>query len=97
MYDLGEKLKNLRIKKKFTQEQVAKRIGLHKSSINGYENDNRVPPTEILSKLALFYNVSTDYLLGHDNRKFIYVNQLSDKQIEILESLIEEMKTENKK
>ncbi|MFB9827786.1 helix-turn-helix domain-containing protein [Lederbergia wuyishanensis] len=59
---LGERLKSLRGKR--TQEEVANLLGLSRARYSHYENNRVEPDTEILNKLADFYNVTTDYLLG---------------------------------
>lgn len=92
MYDFGTRLKELRENKKITQTQLAKRLNLHKSSIYGYENNIRTPSLEVFSQLALFYGVSTDYLLGHDNRNTICIDGLTDRQIEIINLLLLEFR-----
>jgi transcriptional regulator with XRE-family HTH domain len=61
---LGERLKKLRNERKITQEELGKKVNVTKVSISGYENGNRNPDTETLQKLADFFEVSTDYLLG---------------------------------
>jgi HTH-type transcriptional regulator, competence development regulator len=61
---LGDRLRKLRLDKKLTQEELGKKINVTKVSISGYENGNRTPDTETLQKLADFFNVTTDYLLG---------------------------------
>ncbi|BAD74778.1 transcriptional regulator [Geobacillus kaustophilus HTA426] len=63
-YVLGDRLRKLRQEKKLTQEELGKKINVTKVSISGYENGNRTPDTETLQKLADFFNVTTDYLLG---------------------------------
>lgn len=92
MYDLGLRLKEVRIRKKLTQKQVADRISLDTSTISGYENNIKTPSLEVLIKLALLYNVSSDYLLGIDNRPMIYVDGLAQKQVDIINDLLEEFK-----
>ncbi|CUH96552.1 hypothetical protein P22_2642 [Propionispora sp. 2/2-37] len=92
MYDFGMRLRKLREDKKLTQIQVAKRLNLHKSSIYGYENNIRTPSLEVLSQLALFYGVTTDYLLGHENRRIICVDGLTERQMEIINILLLEFK-----
>lgn len=64
---LGKRLKILRSEKKITQEELGKVVNVTKVSISGYENGNRTPDTETLQKLADFFNVSTDYLLGRSD------------------------------
>src|SRR5690625_1517924 len=54
----------MRTKKKITQEELGRKVNVTKVSISGYENGNRNPDTDTLQKLADYFNVSTDYLLG---------------------------------
>lgn len=61
---LGYRLKALRTKKKLTQKQLAEKINVTHVSISGYENGNRSPDTDTLEKIADYFGVSTDYLLG---------------------------------
>ena len=60
----GDRLKKLRQEKKLTQEQLGKIIHVSKVSISGYESGDRTPDTENLSRLANYFEVTTDYLLG---------------------------------
>lgn len=66
---LGNRLKMLRTEKKITQEELGKFVNVTKVSISGYENGNRTPDTETLQKLADYFDVSTDYLLGRTDVK----------------------------
>lgn len=65
----GERLKRLRIEKKLTQSELGNIINVTKVSISGYENGNRSPDTDTLQKLADYFGVSTDYLLGRTDIK----------------------------
>ena len=65
----AEKLKNLRKCKKITQEELAKIINVERSSIGKYESANTIPSNDTLIKIAEYFNVSTDYLLGKANVK----------------------------
>ena len=91
MYDFGERLRQARINKRLNIKQVSERLGMHRSSVSGYENNTRTPTVEILTKFALLYNVTTDYLLGIDNKKFLCVDRLTDRQVEALRIFIDEM------
>lgn len=62
-------LKEARIQKKLTQNQVAELIQIKQSNLSKYENGTLEPNMEQLSKLALLYNVKTDWLLGIDNKE----------------------------
>lgn len=58
-----KRLKELRIQKGLTQQQVANAIGKTYQAYSYYENGKRDPDTETLKLLADFFNVSIDYLL----------------------------------
>jgi transcriptional regulator with XRE-family HTH domain len=57
-------LRSLREEKKISQAALAKEIGITKSTIGLYETGDNVPDVKTLSRLADFYDVSADYLLG---------------------------------
>lgn len=61
---LGKKLKRLRIEKGLSQVQLAQKIGKKPSSVGMYEREQREPSHSALLKLAEFFEVSIDYLLG---------------------------------
>ena len=69
MDTLGRRLKQLREENGFTLEYVATRLNTTKTSIARYEKNDREPKSEMISALADFYNVSTDYLLGRTNER----------------------------
>lgn len=60
----GERLKEARLKKKLTQEELAKQIGVAKSTLTGYEKGNREPDFFKIQKLTSILDVNADYLLG---------------------------------
>lgn len=61
---LGDKIKKLREGKNISQKELAKEIGVTDAMVSMYENDKKNPSLEVITKLAAFFNVSTDYLLG---------------------------------
>ncbi|WP_126990601.1 helix-turn-helix domain-containing protein [Candidatus Kurthia intestinigallinarum] len=64
---LGDRLKKLRKEKKLTQQDLASKINVTHVSISGYESGRRSPDTDTLQKLADYFEVSTDYLLGRSD------------------------------
>ena len=64
----SEKLKALRKEQKITQEQLAKILGVERSSVKKYETGT-LPSMEILTRIATYFDVSTDYLLGREDKK----------------------------
>ena len=65
--NFSQKLKELRKSKKITQEQLAKVIGVERSSIGKYETGT-IPSIEILTRIAQYFDVSTDELLGNEKK-----------------------------
>ncbi|WP_433956949.1 helix-turn-helix domain-containing protein [Cytobacillus horneckiae] len=64
---LGARLKYQREKRKWSQIEVAKKIGITNAVLSNYERDYRDPDTDTLRKLSDLYEVSIDYLVrGED-------------------------------
>lgn len=66
----GERLRILRYYSGMTQNEVAQKIGINARTLGYYEKEDRRPSPEMLIKLANFYNVTTDYILGRSNNLY---------------------------
>lgn len=62
-----QRIRDLREDRDLNQTQVAKILGMSQTGYSKYETGENDIPTAILIKLADYYNVSTDYLLGRTN------------------------------
>jgi len=60
-FDIGKKIKELRLKEGLTLKQVAKETGFSPALISQIENNNISPPIATLAKLASFFNVRIGY------------------------------------
>ena len=67
-----ENIRSLRIDRGYTQTQIAQHLGISQNTYSQYEIGVLNYPVEALMKLADFYNVSVDYLLGRTNTKTPY-------------------------
>ena len=92
MVDFGNVLKSLRLRENMTQAQLAHKLGLTKSVISAYETGLRLPSYDILIHIAKIYSVSTDYLLGLEQKREIDLSGLSQEEIDALINLIRAMK-----
>ena len=92
MVDLGDVLRTQRLKKHLTQEQLAHKLGVTKSVVSAYETGARLPSYDILITIARIFNVSTDFLLGVENKREIDLSGLSQEEIDALMALIKAMK-----
>lgn len=63
---IGKRVKELRIEKGLSQQELGLAIGVTKVSICGYENGTRIPTLDNLIKLAEVLETTTDYLLGRE-------------------------------
>lgn len=66
---IGDTLKQLRMKQGLTSEELCSKIGIKGGSYRNYERNDRKPDYDTLVKLADFYGVTTDYLLGRPDAK----------------------------
>jgi transcriptional regulator with XRE-family HTH domain len=64
---LQERLKQLREERNLSKIEIAKCLNISQSAYGKYELGKRKPDIDTLDRLAVFFNVSTDYLLGKTN------------------------------
>jgi transcriptional regulator with XRE-family HTH domain len=63
----SQRLEQLRLKKELTQQQMADILGVTRQAYGNYESGKREPDFSTLTRLANFFGVSVDYLLGKTN------------------------------
>ena len=67
-----ENIRSIRIDRGYTQKQIADYLGISQNTYSQYEIGVLNYPVDVIVKLAQFYHVSTDYLLGMTNQKDPY-------------------------
>lgn len=80
------KLKELRLSRKLSQEDVSKFVGCSQSQYSKYELGKSLPDANTLINLADFYDCSVDYLLG---RPFNSVGYIPDEKKTMIKNLLE--------
>lgn len=78
---LNERIRKLRLERNWSQVDLAKKLNVTKQSVSNWENDNIQPSIEMLVKLAAVFSVSTDYLLGLEERRYLEITGLTDVEI----------------
>ena len=63
------RLRDFREDHDLTQTEIAKMLGMSQTGYSKYETGENDIPTDVLIKLAKFYNTSIDYLLGQTDNK----------------------------
>ena len=94
---LGEVIHNLRKSRNLSQVDVARELGVSKQSVSNWENDNILPSIDMLIKIARFFSVSTDYLLGREEKpmtgiRLLDVTGLTATQISHIMALIDDLR-----
>lgn len=97
VYDFGLRLKKLREKKNYSQAQAAKRVGVSRSTMSAYERNLKTPRLETLIEIARLYGASVDYILGLEDRPYLYLDDLSDSQQKTIMDVVERLKREFKR
>lgn len=77
----AERLKLLRLEADLTQTELAKQIKISQPSYSDWEKGVSKPSAENINKLAKFFNVSIDYLLGNTDDKYSDEKDLSEFEI----------------
>ena len=90
---IAETIKYLRENMGYTQSDLSKHLGITRSSVNAWEMGISVPSTQYIVELANLFHVSTDYLLGVDTSSTVSVKGLSDKDVQLVHSLINRLRT----
>lgn len=89
---LNEQIRELRNIRGISQIQLANKLGVTKQSVSNWENDNILPSIEMLVKIANFFEVSTDYLLGLDNKRTLDVENLTENQISHIQLIVDDLR-----
>ena len=90
--EFGEKLRKLRKEQHLTQQQLAQRLGVVKSLVSYYENGDRFPSYDVLTRISRTFHVTTDYLLGTESHRSLDVSGLSDEHIALLEQMADALR-----
>ena len=77
-YDIGSKIKNARLEKKLTQEQVAELLGVSRQTISNWENAKSYPDIISVIKMSECYDVPLDYLLKGEQKMDSYYDYLEE-------------------
>ena len=97
IYCLSERLKRLRQSMHLSQEQLARLLGVDRSTISSYESNVRQPPLDTLSRIADVFGVSTDYLLGRTSTLTFDTFDLTGEDTALLYNMASELSEKNRR
>ena len=95
--NIGSYIARKRREKNLTQEQLAERIWVTKAAISNYELSERNPSPETIIKIAGVFGVTTDYLLGLEDKRSrtLDISGLCEEDIRFLQSAAALLKKKN--
>ena len=89
---LNERIKQLSLSYKLHQVEFGKKLGVTKQCVSNWENNNIQPSVDMLVKIAELFSVTTDYLLGRDEKKYLDISGLTDSQIVNIQNIINDIR-----
>lgn len=89
---IADRIKVLREQMGLTQNDLAKQLGITRSSVNAWEQGISVPSTQYIVELAKMFKISTDHLLCVDHSATISAADLSEKDIQLIHAIISHLK-----
>ena len=92
---VADKIKHLREQMGMTQSDLAKKLGITRSSVNAWELGISVPSTQYIVELAGIFRVSTDYLLGVKSTASVSVEGLSEQDVNLVNAVILHLREKN--
>lgn len=87
-----ERIKELRNSLGINQVEFGKRINVSKQCVSNWENGYIQPSIDVLIRIATTFSVSTDYLLGLNDKPTLDVEGLTNEQILHIRAIIDDMK-----
>ncbi len=89
---ISDRIKSMREKTFMTQTELAKKLGISRSSVNAWEMGISVPSTQYLVELAHLFKVTTDFLLGIDTDKYISIEGIEPDEAAVIRQLVEQFR-----
>ena len=88
----AERIKTLREQAGMSQEKLAKRLGITRSSVNAWEMGISTPSTQYIAELAGLFRVSADYLLGLNETATVSIAGLTEADVGLVCHLISHLR-----
>ena len=94
---IADRIKLLRQKNDMTQSDLARILGITRSSVNAWEMGISVPSTQYIIEMSRIFHVSTDYIMDVDTYATLSIKGLDDDEIRMVHALIEHFRNKPRK
>ena len=91
----ASRLRQLRKNQGLTQFALADALGVSRACLRNWELSETTPPLETLVSIVLYFHVTSDFLLGLEERNCIQVDFLSTRAVNAISNLVQVMQEEN--
>ena len=94
---IEDRIKLLRQENDMTQSDLARILGITRSSVNAWEMGISVPSTQYIIEMSRIFHVSTDYIMDVDTYATLSIKGLDDDEIRMVHALIEHFRNKPRK
>lgn len=89
---LNENIRRLRMARNISQVDLAKALGVTKQSISNWENNNIQPSIDMLIRICDYFRVTTDYMLGLEEKTYIEISGLTYYELAHITAIIDDIR-----
>lgn len=86
---IGERIRELRERAGFSQSELARRLGISRTSVNAWESGLSAPTAQFIIELSTLFHVSSDYILGLYDGKRISLSTYSEQEVKLIYELMD--------
>lgn len=96
LYELCERIAQLRWQSRITQAELAKRLGVTRSAVNSWEMGLSIPQLKHVIEMAKIFNTTVDGMLSTSEQVVVNITELSEKERQVIFNMVDCLKQYHK-